>query len=110
MPKGLSNVLRPALVLLGLFLLIGFAGVAFQSIRTLQRLRIVEADRDEWQRPSEVIRRLNLKRDNVVIDFGSGAGYFALKLSDVVGDKGKVVAVDIRSLSLLFLRMRALLQ
>jgi len=110
MPKGLSNVLRPALVLLALFLLIGFAGIAFQSIRTLQRLTIVEADRDEWQRPSEVIRRLNLKKGSVVVDFGSGAGYFALKLSDAVGDTGKVVAVDIRSFSLLFLRMRALLQ
>src|SRR5262245_20623196 len=110
MPKSLSNVLRPALVLLGLFLLIGFAGVAFQGIRTIQRLTIVEADRDEWQRPSEVIRRLNLKKGSVVVDFGSGAGYFALKLSDAVGDRGKVVAVDIRSFSLLFLRIRALLQ
>ena len=110
MPKGSSNVLRPALVLLGLFLLIGFAGIAFQSIRTLQRLTIVEADRDEWQRPSEVIRRLNLKKGSVVVDFGSGAGYFALKLSDAVGDRGKVVAVDIRSFSLFFLRVRALLQ
>ena len=43
-------------------------------------------------------------------DLGSGAGYFALKLSDVVGPTGRVIAVDLRRLSLLFLRVRAFLQ
>jgi SAM-dependent methyltransferase len=110
MLKSLSSVLRPALVLLGLFLVIGLAGVAFQGVRTIQRLAIIEADRDQWQRPSDIIRTLNLKDGSVVVDFGSGAGYFALKLSDAVGSTGKVVAVDLRSASLLFLRVRALLE
>jgi SAM-dependent methyltransferase len=110
MLKSLSSVLRPALVLLGLFLVIGLAGVAFQGVRTIQRLTIIEADRDQWQRPSDIIRTLNLKDGSDVVDFGSGAGYFALKLSDAVGSTGKVVAVDLRSASLLFLRVRALLE
>jgi ubiquinone/menaquinone biosynthesis C-methylase UbiE len=39
--------------------------------------------------------------------FGSGVGYFALKLSPVVGKRGSVVAEDIRRESLAFLRIRA---
>ena len=44
------------------------------------------------------------------MDFGSGAGYFTLKLSDAVAPSGTVIAVDLRNLSLLFLRIRAFLQ
>jgi predicted methyltransferase len=104
------GVLRPALVLLAVFLIVGIGGVAYQGIRTLQQLTAVEADRDQWQRPAEVIRPLNLKDGSVVVDLGSGAGYFALRLSDAVGERGRVIAVDLRSLSLWFLRIRALLQ
>ncbi len=45
-----------------------------------------------------------------MVDLGSGAGYFALKLSRTVGSRGEVIAVDIRRLPLAFLRIRALLQ
>jgi ubiquinone/menaquinone biosynthesis C-methylase UbiE len=57
-----------------------------------------------------VIQALNLHEGSVVVDFGSGAGYFALKLSPVVGKRGRVVAEDIRWESLAFLRIRALLR
>ncbi len=110
MLKRVGSVLRPALVLSGLFLLVGLSGIAYQGVRTLQRLTVVEADRDQWQRPADIIRPLNLKDGSTVVDFGSGAGYFTLKLSDAVGSKGEVLAVDLRRLSLLFLRVRSLLQ
>ncbi len=110
MLKRLSNLIRPALVLLAVFLVFGIAIVGYQGIRTLQQLNAVEAERDQWQRPADVISPLNLKSGSVVVDLGSGAGYFALKLSDVVGPTGQVVAVDLRKLSLLFLRVRAFLQ
>jgi predicted methyltransferase len=102
--------LRPALVLVVVFIGVGLAGVAYQGIRTLQQLRVVETERDQWQRPADIIQALNLKNGNVVVDFGAGAGYFALKLSDVVGGDGQVLAVDLRRLSLFFLRIRAVLQ
>ena len=110
MLKRIARFLRPALVLLAVFLVVGVGGVAFQAIRTLQRLNAVEAGRDSWQKPGQIIEALNLKDGNSVVDFGSGAGYFALKLSDVVGSRGGVIAVDLRNLSLLFLRLRAFLQ
>jgi ubiquinone/menaquinone biosynthesis C-methylase UbiE len=108
--RALIRILRPALVLLAVFLLVGAAGLAFRGIRTLQTLTAVEAERDQWQRSADVIQALNLKPGNTVVDFGSGAGYFALKLSDVVGDRGSVIAIDLRRFSLLFLDLRAFLQ
>jgi predicted methyltransferase len=110
MLKSIFSFLRPVLVLVAVFMGVGVAGVGFQGIRTLQRLTAVEAERDLWQRPSDIIRALDLKSGNVVVDFGAGAGYFSLKLSEVVGPGGQVLAVDLRRLSLLFLRIRAVLQ
>ena len=79
----------------------------YKGINTIDRLDVVESERDQWQRPSDVIAALKLKEGNVVADVGSGAGYFALKLSRTVGRSGKVLAVDLRKLSLLFLWIRA---
>src|SRR5438132_11366974 len=110
MLKRIIGALRPGLVLLAVFLVVGLAGIAYQGVRTLQTLTAVEADRDQWQRPEDVIRRLNLKDGSVVVDLGSGAGYFTLKLSDAVGPRGEVVAVDLRQFSLLFLSIRAYLR
>lgn len=107
--SSIRAFLRPTLILLAFFFAIGLAGVAYQAVRTLQRLTVVEAERDSWQQPNEIIRPLNLREGTVVVDLGSGAGYFALKLSDEVGKNGRVIAVDLRRLSLLFLRIRALL-
>jgi predicted methyltransferase len=74
---------------------------------TLSRLDAVEGERDRWQRPSDVLRALDLRPGNTVVDLGSGAGYFALKLSPAVGERGQVLAVDLRRLSLFFLWTRA---
>jgi ubiquinone/menaquinone biosynthesis C-methylase UbiE len=92
------------------FLIFGSVVLTYQAVRTLQQLNAVEAERDQWQRADDVIRQLGLKPGNTVVDFGSGAGYFALKLSNTVGPKGEVLAVDLRQLSLSFLRARALLR
>jgi ubiquinone/menaquinone biosynthesis C-methylase UbiE len=77
---------------------------------TLNRLDVVESERDQWQRPADVLRALDLRPGNTVVDLGSGAGYFALKLSPVAGKQGQVLAVDLRRLSLFFLRTRTLLR
>ena len=108
--RALIRILRPALVLLAVFLFVGAAGIAFRGIRTLQTLTAVEAERDQWQRPADVIHALDLKPSGTIVDFGAGAGYFALKLSDVVGPRGHVIAVDLRRFSLLFLNLRAFLK
>ena len=79
---------------------------AYQGLNTLSRLNVVEAERDQWQRPSDVIQALDLKPGNVVVDLGCGSGYFTLKLSASVGQSGRVLAEDIRRLPLVFLWIR----
>jgi cyclopropane fatty-acyl-phospholipid synthase-like methyltransferase len=51
------------------------------------------AKRDEWQKPDEVIRTFNLPDDAVVVEIGSGTGYFAVRLAEQVKN-GKVIAFD----------------
>jgi predicted methyltransferase len=101
---------RVTLFLLGTVLLVLLLGYLYQGIQTLYALDQIESERDQWQRPSDVIQALNLREGSVVVDFGSGVGYFALKLSPVVGKSGSVVAEDIRRESLLFLRIRAFIR
>lgn len=81
--------------------------VLSEGLRTLRTLTVVEAERDQWQRPAAVLQALDLREGNVVADLGSGAGYFSLKLSPMVGRRGQVLAIDIRKLSLAFLWIRA---
>jgi predicted methyltransferase len=52
-----------------------------QGVQTLMRLEVVERERDQWQRPSAILETLNITAGNVVVDLGSGSGYFSLKLS-----------------------------
>ena len=92
-------------VVCALAVLIG-SNVTYQALTTLNQLDVIEAERDRWQRPSEVIQALNLRDGDSVVDLGCGSGYFSLKLSDPIGRNGRVIAEDIRRLSLTFLWMR----
>jgi predicted methyltransferase len=83
---------------------------AYQGLNTLSRLNVVEAGRDQWQRPSDVIQALDLRPGNLVVDLGCGSGYFTLKLSAPVGKSGSVLAEDIRRFPLAFLWFRTFLQ
>jgi len=82
--------------------------VALSALNTLHQLDAIEAERDNWQSPMQVIQALGLKDGNTVVDLGCGSGYFSLKLSDPVGAGGSVIAEDIRRLPLAFLWARAL--
>jgi len=62
--------------------------------------------RDEWQKPDEVVRALNLQEGQVVADIGAGSGYFTLRLARGVGEKGTVFAVDVDDGMLTYLRQR----
>jgi len=69
----------------------------------------VEAERDRWQRPEDIIRALAITRGDIVVDLGCGSGYFATRLAPVVGRDGRVLAVDIRRQPLVFLWIRRLM-
>lgn len=53
-------------------------------------------DRDEWQKPDEVVEALALKAGEDVADIGAGTGYFSARIARAVGPEGKVYAVDIQ--------------
>jgi predicted methyltransferase len=93
--------------LIGGLLVLILLSVIGQGLNTLDRLTLVEHERDSWQRAPEIIGQLNLRDGSRVVDVGSGAGYFTMKLSAAVGPTGKVQAVDILRLPLTFLWIRA---
>jgi arsenite methyltransferase len=53
--------------------------------------------RDEEQKPHEVITALGIKNGETIADIGAGSGYFAFRFARHVGDNGRVYAVDISS-------------
>ena len=93
-------------MLVAVALSLSAAFVIEEAVRTLFALDRIERERDTWQRPDDVIRALRLRPGDTVVDLGSGAGYFTLKISRNVAPGGRVLAVDLRRQSLAFLWIR----
>jgi len=51
--------------------------------------------RAEWQKPEEVVKKLELKPGGTVADIGAGTGYFTRLFAIAVGHKGKAIGLDI---------------
>ncbi|MDH3710074.1 MAG: class I SAM-dependent methyltransferase [Cyclobacteriaceae bacterium] len=58
------------------------------------------ADRDHWQNTEVILKNLDLSPGMAVADIGCHEGYLTMKLSPVVGDRGKVMAVDVEQYKL----------
>lgn len=43
-------------------------------------------ERDEWQKPHEVIKAFDLSSDATVVEIGAGTGYFAVRLAEHLKD------------------------
>jgi len=95
------------IILVVLLVAVPIAFVGDQVVRTLRTLTIVERERDTWQRPDDILRPLYLGPGKTVVDLGSGAGYFSLKIAAQVAPRGRVLAIDLRRESLAFLWIRA---
>ena len=55
-----------------------------------------DPDREERQKPRELLERLDLERGDVVADIGSGVGFMIPYFLEVIGPEGKVYAEDIQ--------------
>ncbi len=51
-------------------------------------------ERATWQKPDEVVKALQLRGTETVVDVGAGSGYFTFRFAKVL-PKGKVLATDI---------------
>ncbi len=65
------------------------------SCTSLKRCAYEGINRDEWQKPDEVIRGLGIRPGDRIADLGSGGGYFTFRLARATGPTGKVYAVDV---------------
>jgi len=71
--------------------------------------RLLDPERDAWQKPDEVVAALGLAAGGVACDVGAGPGVFALRMARAVGPSGRVHAIDVdpRMTALLAERARA---
>lgn len=49
---------------------------------------------DPRNKPDEIIEAIGLKCGQIIADIGAGGGYFSLRFAEIVGQDGKVYAVD----------------
>ncbi len=61
----------------------------------LKRRGYTPSDRDEWQKPDEVIAALAIQPGSHVADIGAGGGYFTYRLAEAVGPTGVTYAIDV---------------
>lgn len=54
-----------------------------------------DEERREWQNPELILKKIGVKPGFTFIDIGCGEGFFALPAARLVGEKGKVYALDI---------------
>src|SRR3989441_6427083 len=53
-------------------------------------------EREKEEQPNKLLDALKLKEGDVVGDIGAGSGYLTFRIAKRIGDRGKVLAVDIQ--------------
>jgi SAM-dependent methyltransferase len=54
-----------------------------------------EKERDAAGEPRQVIRLLGVKSGMTIADIGAGSGYYVVRLSPIVGPRGRIIAEDV---------------
>jgi len=79
-------------------------GRLFQTVD----LGLLEApDRDDWQKPDQIMDTLRIAEGSTVADLGAGSGWFSIRLARRVGPNGVVYAEDIQEPMIDFIGFRA---
>jgi ubiquinone/menaquinone biosynthesis C-methylase UbiE len=68
---------------------------------------LVRETRQREEDAEQLLKVLNIKPGQVVCDMGCGNGYYTLPIAELVGEEGRVLAVDVQSQMLSYLRSRA---
>ena len=54
-----------------------------------------EKERDAAGEPRQLVHRLGIKSGMTVADIGAGSGYYVVRLSPIVGPRGRIIAQDV---------------
>lgn len=68
---------------------------------------LIRDSREREERCSLLLTNLGLKPGMTVCDMGCGNGYYSLKIAKLIGEQGKIYAVDVQPEMLTFLQQRA---
>lgn len=63
--------------------------------------------RELEERPQRVIDALEIKPGQTIVDLGAGSGYYSFRIAALVGERGKVLAVDVEPQMLRLIAERA---
>jgi len=64
-------------------------------------------EREKEEAPTKLIKALNVKEGMVIADVGAGSGYHTFRLAPLVGEQGKILAVDIQQEMLDLMKKKA---
>ncbi len=64
------------------------------------------ADREQWNKPDQIMDALHIAEGSIVADIGAAGGWFTVRLAHRVGQNGRVYAEDIQPLMLEAIRRR----
>jgi ubiquinone/menaquinone biosynthesis C-methylase UbiE len=68
---------------------------------------INDPERRKWQDPEKILTCIGLEPGMTFVDVGCGDGYFAIPAARMVGQEGKVIAVDLDEGSIMRLQQKA---
>ena len=61
----------------------------------IEYFRTLDAAREPYQRATDLVASLQVSPGDWVADVGAGGGYYSMRLADLAGPEGKVIAEDI---------------
>ncbi|MBM0108455.1 class I SAM-dependent methyltransferase [Steroidobacter sp. S1-65] len=64
-------------------------------------------EREAEERPQLVIDALEIKAGQTIADLGAGSGYYSFRIAPLVGQKGRVLAIDVEPRMLRIISERA---
>lgn len=76
--------------------------MGFQAAGWLER-----REREKEEEPAKLIKALEIKPGMVIADVGAGSGFHTFLMSPLVGEKGKILAVDIQPQMLALIKEKA---
>ena len=65
--------------------------MGFQAAGWLER-----TEREKEEEPAKLLKALGIQEGMVIADVGAGSGYHVFRMAPLVGEKGKILGVDIQ--------------